>query len=219
MSKILAIETATEACSAALYLEGELTVLHQIAPRQHTDLLLPMIDQLMIKSNIALKEIDFIAVSCGPGSFMGLRLGVGVAQGLAFGLGISVIPISTLQTLAQCAYTLTGESRILAGWDARMGELYWGDYELNEKGVMMPIIADQLQSPEQFSMPKYPGLAVGNAWSIYGLEVPQFNTLVYPSAAAVAQLASTRLEAAVLPALVEPSYLRNQVATPKNSEI
>ena len=123
MSIILALDCATDACSVALWSDGKQDECFDVVPRRHSDLILPMVDQLLIKASIALTEIDVIAFTAGPGSFMGVRLTTGVAQGLAFGARCPVIPVSTLQVLAQSAYQAIKVERVLAGWDARMGRI------------------------------------------------------------------------------------------------
>ncbi|MCW8941987.1 MAG: tRNA (adenosine(37)-N6)-threonylcarbamoyltransferase complex dimerization subunit type 1 TsaB, partial [Gammaproteobacteria bacterium] len=136
--KILAIDTATEACSAALYIESEapdagITSEYQLAPREHSRLILKMIDRLLSQAGIAVAELDAIAFGRGPGSFMGLRIAAGVVQGIAFAHDIPVIPVSTLKTIAQRAYELTGSKNVLAAIDARMDEVYWAKYSLTGK--------------------------------------------------------------------------------------
>ncbi len=141
MAKILAVDTSTEACSAALLLGEKIDERFEIAPRRHTSLILPMVEDLLNEQSMRLTDLDAIAFGQGPGSFMGLRIAVGVAQGLAFGANLPVVPVSSLQALAQAAYWKTSCKTILAGWDARMQAIYWGAYVLREK-QMRPVIFD-----------------------------------------------------------------------------
>ncbi|MGB5456905.1 MAG: tRNA (adenosine(37)-N6)-threonylcarbamoyltransferase complex dimerization subunit type 1 TsaB, partial [Gammaproteobacteria bacterium] len=102
--KILAVDTATEACSAALYLDGEIHQQFRVAPREHSHIILPMIDQLLSDSGIRVSDLDVLAFGRGPGSFMGVRIAAGVAQGIAFAWDLPVVPISTLAAIAQTVH-------------------------------------------------------------------------------------------------------------------
>ncbi len=127
--KILAIDTATEACSAALLIIGEtgdteISSRYQLAPREHSRLILKMIDELLTEADVPVSSVDAIAFGQGPGSFMGLRIAAGVVQGIAFAHDIPVVPVSTLKAIAQRAYEETGSAHVLATIDARMDEVY-----------------------------------------------------------------------------------------------
>lgn len=222
MSLILALDSATHACSVALQVGDAVFSRFEIAPRRHTDLLLSMIDAVLHESNIKLSVLNAIAVGAGPGSFMGVRLAVGLAQGLAFGANIPVIALSSLQILAQTAYEKTGEKRILIGWDARMEEVYWGMYALNQQNLMEPIISDQLSAPENIILPKKERYyAAGNAWEVYASRCPaeliqclDINCpVIYPDAKSALSLAKIAYkEGKMIPAQqLEPMYLRNKV--------
>ncbi len=219
--KILAFDTATASCSAALLINGEIMERFEIAPQRHAELILPMISDLLNSAGVSLKQLDAIAVGRGPGSFIGVRIAVGVAQGLAFGADLPVIPISTLQTLAQTAYQQTANPNIIAGWDARMQAIYWGAYRLADDQLMMPIQPDALHSPYELTIPTGPKwLLVGNAWQAYRQELAPVlesysqQTEIYPQAHAMLNIASVLYrEGKVLNALeIEPIYLRDQVA-------
>ena len=210
---ILAIETATQACSAAVLFSSENNVecheRFEIAPQKQSDLILPMIDALLSSQNISRAQIDAIALGCGPGSFMGTRLAVGVAQGLGYALECPLIPISTLQIIAQQAYETEAAERVIAGWDARMGEVYWGEYVLRD-GVMAPVTEDRLSAPNRVSFDRQTDFVLaGNAW-------PDEKTVLhecYPHAAAALTIALPRLIAGevVAPMDAMPVYLRNKV--------
>lgn len=219
MTKILAFDTATAACSAALFLDGEIIQRFEIAPRRHGELLLPMIHHLFNEASLTINDCDAVAFGNGPGSFMGLRIAAGVAQGLAYGAGIPIIPVSTLHALAQTAYWQWPCASILAGWDARMDQIYWGAYRL-EGESMQSLVPDQLSSPAEVSASDV-DCAAGNAWSQYDALLPQSikhlkrsEQEVYPSAKAVAFLAAAALARGEVIAAdqVELSYLRNRVA-------
>ena len=99
--KLLAVETSTEACSAALYIDGIVNERFELAPKEHTKLILPMIDSLMSDAGLKPQQLDALAFSCGPGSFTGVRIATGVIQGIALGADLPVVPVSTLAAIAQ----------------------------------------------------------------------------------------------------------------------
>lgn len=220
---ILAFDTSTTACTAALCLDNKVHELFEIAPRRHSELIISMINDLLTKSRIGLQDVDAIAFGAGPGSFMGVRIATGIAQGLAFGADKPVIPVSTLQTIAQNAYQATQISNIVAGWDARMGEIYWGAYQLNERvDLMEAVVDDRLDKPNSVELPSQKDwLAAGNAWSLYeaGLNqafkqhVKTHDKVIYPQAGPMTKIALEKYQQGdVLPAeKAEPKYLRNKV--------
>ncbi|HEB5077907.1 TPA: tRNA (adenosine(37)-N6)-threonylcarbamoyltransferase complex dimerization subunit type 1 TsaB, partial [Aeromonas hydrophila subsp. hydrophila] len=116
--KILAVDTATEACSAALLVGEQVFSRWEEAPRDHTRKILPMVQAVLDDAGITLDELDAIAFGRGPGSFTGVRIGIGVAQGLAFGAGVPLIGISTLAAMAQGAHRLDGAEQVLTAIDA-----------------------------------------------------------------------------------------------------
>lgn len=238
---ILTFDTATEACTVALQCGDVVFYRHEIAPQQHAKLLLPLIQSLIDEANIRLSDLTAIGFGCGPGSFMGVRLATGMAQGLGFGLNIRLIPISTLQTIAQTAYeknkvTLHGQlaaiemrapasahqqHTILSGWDARMNEIYWGFYQLDKNNLMQPKINDQLSAPEAVdtSFVHTIGSLAGNAWKAYRDRLPsafssiQSFTDLYPEAKAMLPIALSKYVSgeAVTAENAHPHYVRHHV--------
>lgn len=148
-TRILAIDTATEACSVALWNNGEVQALFELCPREHTQRILPMVQQVLADSGLSLQQLDALAFGRGPGSFTGVRIGIGIGQGLALGADLPMIGVSTLQTMAQGAFRLTGASRVLAAIDARMGEVYWGEFERNDEGHWLGEATEAVMTPEQ----------------------------------------------------------------------
>lgn len=142
--KILAVDTATEACSAALLVGDKLFSRWEEAPRDHTRKILPMVQAVLEDAGISLSDLDAIAFGRGPGSFTGVRIGISVAQGLAFGTGVPLIGISTLAAMAQGAYRLDGAQQVLTAIDARMNEVYFGRYELIDG--RMQLVGDEVVS-------------------------------------------------------------------------
>jgi tRNA threonylcarbamoyladenosine biosynthesis protein TsaB len=128
--KILALDTSTENCSAALWLDGAIASREVLAGQRHSELILPMVGELLAEAGIGLRALDGIAFGSGPGSFTGLRIGCGVAQGLAFGADLPVAGICTLLALAQGS----GGDRVIGCLDARMGEIYHAVYERSANG-------------------------------------------------------------------------------------
>lgn len=215
---ILTFDTATHACSAALS-DSQCTFSRfDIAPRQHAQLLLPMIKSLLDEAGVQLKQLKAIGFGMGPGSFMGVRLATATAQGLAFGLQIPVIPISTLQTVAQTAFEKTGAKKVAAGWDARMNEIYWGVYAVDDNNQMQPVIEDQLSRPASINVPAEATLA-GNAWSVYADKMsPDIRALlyeenIYPEAKIMLSIAREKYDngETVAADVVRPHYIREKV--------
>ncbi len=170
--KLLAIETATEACSAALYLDGEILLRYRVKPRGHSELILGMMDELMAEAGLSPGQLDALAFGRGPGSFTGVRIATGVVQGTAFGADVPVVPISTLAALAQRAYREQGEDKLLPAYDARMQQLYWAAYRVNEKGLVELIGSEQVLSVDDIGLPAgQDWYGVGSGWAAYGAQL------------------------------------------------
>lgn len=136
MTNLLAIDTATDACSLALWLDGKILESHRIAPRQHSRLALPLMNELLLQAGIQLSQLDGLVLGAGPGSFTGLRIAAGLVQGLAFGLNLPVVSVSTLRSIAQGWYCEQGLEKVSVILEAGMGQVYMGEYALGEGGVM-----------------------------------------------------------------------------------
>ena len=219
---ILAIETATEACSAALLHNEQLYERYELAPQKHTSLILPMCEELMHEANINFTQINALAFGCGPGSFTGLRIAAGIIQGLAFAHQLPVIPVSTLRALAQELHRKYGVKKVLASLDARVQEIYWGEYQLDNANLMQADYPEQLVKPDNIPLPENDGWrGAGSAWSVYGEKLQNIlgNKLmriipdVYPTAAAVILCAKQDYLAGkfVTAENALPVYLRDKV--------
>ncbi|TWH09941.1 MULTISPECIES: tRNA (adenosine(37)-N6)-threonylcarbamoyltransferase complex dimerization subunit type 1 TsaB [Pseudoxanthomonas] len=220
--KLLAFETATEACSVALYLDGEVRERFGVVPRRHAELALPWAQELLAEAGIARAQLDAIAVGRGPGAFTGVRLAIALAQGIALALERPLVPVSTLQVLAAGA-AADGPDRILAAIDARMGEVYVGAYE-REGGRLRALDREQVLAPEAVRLPVASGAwqGVGTGFAAAdGLlaqrlagEMVAVDPAALPRAAVLARLAASACEAgeAVPAERVEPAYLRDNVA-------
>jgi len=229
--RLLALDTSTEACSAALMLDDGIRLRFEITERSHAELILPMIDSLLAEAGIELASLDGLAFGRGPGGFTGLRIAAGVAQGLAYGAGLPVAPISSLAAVAEQVEAGEGE-RILVCNDARMGELYWAAFERRgdvgtagpgEAGID-PMGAELVTSPERVAegieglqhaagngIGRYPGLRA--RLEAAGLRV---HAELYPRADAIARLGAVEFAAGrgVDAALALPIYVRDDVARP-----
>ena len=229
--KILAIETATEACSASLLIaddnvddSSKITLFSrfQLAPREHTKLILPMLDEVLEEAKIPLNEVDAIAFGRGPGAFTGLRIATGVAQGIALSVDKPLIPVSTLAALAlhateQDAFTHNNHT-LVAALDARMGEIYWGSYAL-KNGTIESISEEQVSIQEDIlnSIGNESIIAIGNGWEISDEKLPENICVIehcLPSAEYIARLALPLLKAHKTVAIedAQPIYIRNNVA-------
>jgi len=221
MPNILAIETATEACSAALSVDGRIIECSEIAPRRHAELILPMIESLLAEAGIARAQLDAIAVGRGPGAFTGVRLAIAVTQGLALALDIPVVPVSSLAALAQDAPD-AGAS-ILAVIDARMGEVYAGAFRRGADGLVEAMNEETIGKADELILPRsIQWCIVGTGWDAYRdalaarLSAPPVfaDGARYPQARAVAMLAVPLFAAGrgVAPEQALPVYLRDKVA-------
>lgn len=218
MMRLLAIETATEACSIAVYVDGAVIERFEIAPRRHTELALPWAEALLAEAGIAKSQLDAIAVGCGPGAFTGVRLAIALAQGIALALDRPLLPVSTLATLAM----QSSSDRILAAIDARMGEVYLGAFvragedlrTLNDETVVKPDRAAIPDGSDWQAVGTGFGAAEGALVRHLQGRLVTVDAFALPHAADVARLGAlvfARGEA-VAPERIEPAYLRNNVA-------
>ena len=232
MTTLIAIDTSTEACSAALYHEGEISEIFELLPRQHAARLLPMVERLLREAAMDFSCLDAVAFGRGPGSFTGLRIAAGVAQGLAFGLGVPVLPVSTLAALALQAHrneqekpspTAAEPSRVLACLDARIGEVYWGLFEVEEEGVRA-LLDEGLCAPSELCVDKQLAggalIGAGNGWKMREQMPAETLALIahcdeaaLPRAGTMAALAAGDWQRglALPPEQAAPVYLRDKV--------
>ncbi|MGA9333773.1 MAG: tRNA (adenosine(37)-N6)-threonylcarbamoyltransferase complex dimerization subunit type 1 TsaB [Rudaea sp.] len=218
---ILAIETSTESCSAALLSGASLLVRGELAPRRHAQLLLPMCDALLEEAGIGRSALNAVAVGCGPGAFTGVRLAISAAQGIALALDIPVVTISSLAALAMDAPD--DDAAILAVIDARMGEVYAGTFARDALGLVTPLGDESVGAADAIALP--PAAAwnvVGSGWNAWrdaiAARLPTPPRWAdgdrFPQAAAVARLASPIVVngGGVAPEQALPVYLRDKVA-------
>ena len=152
--KLLAIDTATEACSVALHVDGRILTREREFEREHADYILPMVDEVLKEAGLELGSLDVFAVGRGPGGFTGVRLAISVVQGLAFGTGLRVVLVSDLRAVAQRALDLAPQvSRVLACNDARMQEVYWALFERGPDGLAQPAGPERVSPPAEVTLP------------------------------------------------------------------
>lgn len=224
--KVLALDTTEDGCSAALQIGDEVIERFEIAPRRHSELILPMMDGLLREAALQLADLDALAFARGPGSFTGVRIATAIAQGTAFGAGLPVVPVSSLQALAQgCARQhAAGAARIAL--DARMNEVYWGVYQADAGGVMQPLIDERVCPPGDVDTPgDVDGCGAGSGWIAYAdvlaarcPGVVDVYAELRIHARDVAQLGGVMLRAGqqVTAEQAMPVYLRDKVAWAKS---
>lgn len=222
--RFLAFETATEACSVAVWNDGEVLERFELAPRRHAELALPWAEALLREAGVARAQLDAIAVGRGPGAFTGVRLAIALAQGIALALDRPVVPVSTLAALAMRAEPGAHDAaRILAAIDARMGEVYTGAF-LREGDALTALSAEAVAIPDAVALPDDEAhwLGVGTGFAAVGgalsrrlaPRMRRIDAAALPRAGDVARLAATAFAAgqALAPERVEPAYLRDSVA-------
>lgn len=225
---ILALDTCTESCSAALLYQGQLFERVEITQRGHSDLILGMMDELFEQAGTDISAVEALAFGRGPGSFTGVRVGVGVAQGIAFARDIPVIPISSLAAVAQGVVEQAGSDYIAVAMDARMGEIYCASYQI-ENGLVQGIDEERVCPPEQFKpVQTQRWVGVGTGWGEYEAILKEnfANNMLdiqvekYPQAGSIIKLAQQEILAGrLLPAdQALPVYLRNNVAKKKGEQ-
>jgi len=225
---ILSLDSSTEACSIALLAENK--KVHQrfmLAPREHTQKILPTINEVVKEAGLSLSDIDAIIYGQGPGSFTGVRIGISIAQGLAFGLDIKMVGVSTLQAMAQQAFDCNGTQSVYAAIDARMGEVYFAHYK-NDNGLMVLENKEMVIKPEDlinnFAQSDIinESALVGTGWEAYSNLQEYFanctlSDIIYPNAGYMLKSGQALItqDQAVEPELAVPVYLRDTVTWKK----
>jgi tRNA threonylcarbamoyladenosine biosynthesis protein TsaB len=219
--KLLALDTVTEYCSAALSIDGELLSREMLAKQSHTEMILPMVEQLLAEAEIHLQSLDAIAFDRGPGSFTGLRIAAGITQGLALGGELPVIPVSSLQTIAQTVLTMHEQKHVIACIDARQGEIYWGCFT-EHAGMMRPDNNEQIGYPKSLSTYGQACYGAGSGFAAFHdelvnnplVDLTGYDKTVYPLARHLIPLALDAWQdnRYVDAGNVLPVYLRDKVA-------
>ncbi len=226
--KLLALDTSTEACSVALQYDGQQLTLDEVCPQQHSKRILPMVQQLLAESGLSLNQLDGIVFGRGPGSFTGVRIGVGVTQGLAFGADLPVFGVSTLQAMAQAAARLHQARQVITAIDARMAEVYLALYQQGDDGLMQPLCEELARKPAELPPLTLTGdiCAVGTGLVTYrddflrwasGTQLLISEQVLLPSAQDMLTLAAPAWQQQLFVAaeLAEPVYVRDEVTWQK----
>ena len=221
--RILAIDTATEACSVALSIDGVISERYEVAGREHTQKLMPQVASLLADAGVNFSQLDGIACGIGPGSFAGLRIGVGYVKGLALALDRPVFGVSSLAMLALRALRETGAERALAAIDARMGEVYFCAYRASAEAGVVALAAPQVCAPSKVpaqDSARY--VATGSGWathapallSVIGVTPVAIHADALPQASDALRLALPELAAGrgISADALVPLYLRDKVA-------
>ncbi|AAZ41075.1 putative glycoprotein endopeptidase, actin-like ATPase domain [Candidatus Blochmanniella pennsylvanica str. BPEN] len=235
-TQILAFDTTTELCSVAIMINHSIYDHKIIAPRSHSENILPMINQLLIEVGVTLQSLDCIVFNRGPGSFAGIRIGISVAQGLALGADLPLVEVSSLEVLAQGAWRIFSVKQVISTIDARMGELYWARYYRmsddsywirsdNESITKPEIIAKKLIYSGSQKLQSNLAL-VGTGWNNYlvlkCIRVPGVISLKKSVMSPEAQdmlplgICNWRNKIFINPNQAQPVYLRNVVVVKKN---
>ncbi len=227
MARLLAMDTATDACTVALRWDGETRERHEHTPRAHLQNLLPMVESLLAEAGCSLAALDAIAFGRGPGSFTGLRITIATVQGLAFGADLPAVPVSTLAALALSTMRRTGAEHVATALDARMGEVYWALYQRDGQQLRC-VDAERLGRPDALGWADGAApercIGAGNGWrqpdAFAGVPWREFASVdaeAVPHASELAELALAPLAAGVAVAAeaVQPVYLRGADAWTK----
>jgi tRNA threonylcarbamoyladenosine biosynthesis protein TsaB len=215
--KILALDTATEQCSVALMRDDVVFERCVRTARDHADLVLGMVEEVMREASLSLQHLDGIAFGRGPGGFTGIRIGVGVAQGLAFGAELPTVGVSDLLAIAQ--QVAEGQGDVLVCMDARMGEVYWAVFQVDESGLLQPRSIERVGPPADVVWSEQLHVAAGTGFAAYPDLCERFKHTtmradVLPRASDIAKLAELEFKAGrgLPPRDAQPTYVRNDVA-------
>jgi len=223
--KLLALDTSSDACSVALDRDGTVIERHVLRPKEHTRLLLPMIEEVLAEAGVAIRDLDAIVPGIGPGSFIGVRIAISVAQGMAFAAGRRIVPVSSLAAVAAEAFAGEGVERVVVAQDAHMQEVYLARFARARGGLPEAVgeadlhaiaAIDALSGAEAgrwhaagAGWRRYPALLARNEERLAGLvpvEHPRARFLLGPGRAAVAGAGT------ISPEQLVPAYVRQKVA-------
>lgn len=219
--RLLAIDTSSDACSVALQLGADITEKHVVEPREHTRILVPMIDELMQDAELQLADLDAVVLGNGPGSFIGMRIGASVAQGICYGAGLNIVPVSSLAAIAAETIDAHGADKVLVAQDARMREVYFGRFRRDADGLPLASGDEEIRKIGIFDDLADEHVAAGGAWQkfpellsenrdriseVVDIEVPRARHLLGSGASAMGN------GGAIAPDALLPSYIRVKVA-------
>lgn len=216
--KLLAFDTSTQWLGIACALGGRWIEREELAGQAHSQRILPLIDDVLAEAGIGIADLDAIAFGAGPGSFTGVRIGCGVAQGLAFGAGVPLVPVATLEAIAQSAWEAHGWTRVVACLDARMREVYVAAYR-REGDRWIVEREPAVMRPEDVAATAHASNGAGDGFAAYPdlasrLALADVDASTIPRARAIAALAIPEVAAGRSVAASEalPLYVRHRVA-------
>ncbi len=227
MSTLLALESSATACTVALSVAGTCYCRESLTPREHTRLLLPMVDEVLEEAGIEIHQLDALAFSAGPGSFTGLRIAFGLVQGLAFARDIPVVPVPTLAALAEAArqqHQLQPGDHVLPALDARKDEVYWGLYRVDDHHRLIEQAVNRVSAAADVCVSVPVALGVGDGW-LFADEMParpqRTDVATMATASAVLALAEAAFQqgGAIPVTEAELTYLRDEVAWKKRERL
>lgn len=174
----LSIEASTEACSVALKRGEELHVFHEIAPMRHSELLVPVVRDLLAEAGVSANQLDTVVFGSGPGSFTGIRLAAAFAQGIAMPANAECLALNSFDIQAQGIHDYLQTDRMIICQDAHKGQIYAAAYEWRE-GVRACLIQPCLIRPEQLALPGEGAWSItGNAWFKLSDHMPKWPELM-----------------------------------------
>ncbi len=231
MKTIIALDTSTEACSVALQCNGDRKFRYRVEPRMHAKILLPMLNELLDEAGISAQQIDGVVFGRGPGAFTGVRIGTAAAQAIALGGDLPVAPVSTLASIAHRCYREHGKQKIAVAIDARMGEVYWGAYEVSASANVKLMGEERVCVPSEVGCPASDSagsdspdsnwVAAGTGWDTYESVLAQTTGIdvsnrfdPFPHALDMLLIGGEQLDRGegVAPENALPVYLRDNVA-------
>lgn len=217
---LLALDTSTHVCAVALLYEGKIYSSIRIAAREHAQCILDMIDQLLKKAGTVLSALDALVFGEGPGSFTGVRIAASVTQGLALGANLPVIPVSSLQALAQTVLKSVGPCTVLAMIDARMNEVYEQTFARDADDMMWPISELKLSRPEEVNTQDV-SCIVGSGLQAYSQRLSLKDSIkLYPDvmldAESLLEIGKVlfKQKRFISASEIKPHYVRNTVVQP-----
>ena len=221
--KLLALDTSSVACSVAIQLDDKVVERHEEQPREHTRLLMPMIESAIEEAGVDLPDLDAIVLGNGPGSFIGMRIAASVAQGLAFGTGLEIIPVSSMAAVAAQVFAQEDATEVVVAQDAHMSEVYLGIYR-QDGGAIIDVVPERLHAAELiaelqddsserrvaagFGWQRHPGLYAANQHLF-----ARVSDIMHPRACNLLGLSDAAVP--VRPQDIVPAYLRQKVADHK----
>jgi tRNA threonylcarbamoyladenosine biosynthesis protein TsaB len=219
--KLLAIDTSSDACSVAVQAGEKIFETHVVEPREHTKILVPMIEELLQQAEVALPDLDAVILGNGPGSFIGMRIGASVAQGICYGAGLQIVPVSSLAAIAAEAIDAHGAEKILVAQDARMQEVYVGRFHADDERLPVADDEEVICGIGPLTVPGARYVAAGAGWQKYpdllaqnGTMITATADLIYPRARYLLELGARSIKdgRAIAPAALVPAYIRSKVA-------